>query len=223
MVDIFINGPDGRLEARYLPPSNSALPVVTILHPHPLKGGRMDNDVVQCMSKAFHEQGFGTLRFNFRGVGRSEGVFGDGEGELNDAAAALDWLQSSQYLTNSLWVAGFSFGAWIAMQLLMRRPEFERFVIVNPQIDTFDFNFLAPCPVSGQIIYGEQDKTVSQAAVENLVAKIRAQRGLNICYDTISGANHSFDGLLDKLNKCIQEYVKRELATMEKEREQIAS
>jgi alpha/beta superfamily hydrolase len=138
-------------------------------------------------------------------------VFSDGEGELNDAAAALDWLQSSQYVTNSLWVAGFSFGAWIAMQLLMRRPELEKFVIVSPPTGAFDFSFLAPCPVSGQIIYGKQDKAVSRESVDSMVKKIQAQRGLNICYDTIEDANHSFEGCLDGLNASIQKYVAQEL------------
>ncbi|MDR0633130.1 MAG: alpha/beta hydrolase [Holosporales bacterium] len=214
-MDIFIKGPEGRIEARYLPPRVPCLPVVAILHPHSLKGGRMDNEVVQAMSRSFHEQGFGTLRFNFRGVGKSEGTFSGGEGELNDAAAALDWLQSSQHIAHKLWVAGFSFGAWIAMQLLMRRPELESFVIVNPQAHIFDFNFLAPCPVPGQIIYGQSDKTIPLESVNALVAKLRAQRGLYIDYQIVDDANHSFEGKLQELNLCIQEYIKRSINTKE--------
>jgi alpha/beta superfamily hydrolase len=169
----------------------------------------MDNDVIQTMSKAFLERGFGTLRFNFRGVGRSEGTFGGGEGELSDAAAALDWLQSSQYVAHRLWIAGFSFGAWIAMQLLMRRPELERFVITSPQIGMFDFNFLAPCPVSGMVISGGKDKTVQQSSVDSFVEKIRLQKGLQIDYTIVEDASHSFDGRLDQLNNVVQEYVKQ--------------
>lgn len=216
MVDIFISGPEGRIEARYLPPRNSTLPVVAVLHPHSLKGGRMDNDVVQTMSRAFHEQGFGTLRFNFRGVGNSEGVFSGGEGELNDAAAALDWLQSSQHIAHRLWVAGFSFGAWIAMQLLMRRPEIENFVVASPQAYSYDFNFLAPCPVSGQIIYGENDKVTPKVAVDGLVSKLSAQKGLYIDYKVIEEANHSFDGKLEDLNRIIQTYVSNTMASQTK-------
>lgn len=207
MVDIFISGPDGRIEARYLPPRSIKDPVVAILHPHPLQGGRMDNAVVQTMSRAFHQQGFGTLRFNFRGVGKSEGVYSGGEGELNDAAVALDWLQSSQHVAHRLWVAGFSFGAWIAMQLLMRRPELEGFIITSPPAHAFDFNFLAPCPVSGQIIYGGKDQVVPKESVDNLVAKLNAQRGIHINYQTISDANHSFNNKLDDLASIMETYL----------------
>jgi hypothetical protein len=95
---------------------------------------------------------FPTIRFNFGGVGKSDGIFDNGEGELSDAACILDWLQ--QYNTNSkiCWVAGFSFGAWIGMQLLMRRPELNGFVSVSPPANMRDFSFLAPCPSSGLII-----------------------------------------------------------------------
>lgn len=207
MVDIFIRGLDGRIEARYLPPRSAAYPVVAILHPHPLQGGRMDNEVVQSMSAAFHRQGFGTLRFNFRGVGKSEGVYSGGEGELNDAAAALDWLQSSQHVAHRLWVAGFSFGAWIAMQLLMRRPELEGFVIAAPPAHSCDFNFLAPCPVSGQIIYGEEDRIVPKESVDALVEKINAQRSVQVDYRIIPGAGHAFKQQLALLEQAIEEYV----------------
>ena len=85
----------------------------------------------------------------------------DGEGELSDATSVLDWLQ--QYNTNSkiVWVAGFSFGAWVAMQLLMRRPEINNFISVSPPANTRDFGFLAPCPSSGLIIHGDKDSVMN--------------------------------------------------------------
>ena len=89
-----------------------------VLHPHPLHGGTMNNKVVYTLYQTFVRRGFSTLRFNFRGVGRSQGSFDRGEGELADAAAALDWLQSYNPNAASCWVAGYSFGAWIGMQLL---------------------------------------------------------------------------------------------------------
>lgn len=207
MVDIFINGQDGRIEARYLPPRTSNYPVIVLLHPHPLQGGRMDNIVIQTMSCAFHQQGFGTLRFNFRGVGRSEGIYSGGEGELNDAATVIDWVQSSQRVAHKLWIAGFSFGAWIAMQLLMRRPEIEGFVIASPPTHAFDFNFLAPCPVSGQIIYGNNDHIVPEESVGALVTKLNNQKGILIDYKIIEQADHSFNGKLDQLQNIISQYI----------------
>jgi alpha/beta superfamily hydrolase len=94
-----------------------------ILHPHPQAGGTMNDRVTQALYKTFVARGFATLRFNFRGVGRSQGSFDNGVGELSDAAAALDWVQSIHPEASSTWIAGYSFGALIGMQLLMRRPE----------------------------------------------------------------------------------------------------
>ncbi len=81
----------------------------------------MNNKVVYAMYNAFAKRDFATVRFNFRGVGRSQGSYDRGEGELADAASALDWLQSFNPNCRAVWVAGFSFGSWIGMQLLMRR------------------------------------------------------------------------------------------------------
>ena len=92
-----------------------------ILHPHPQGGGTMNDRITQALYKTFVKRGFAVLRFNFRGVGRSQGTFDNGIGELSDAAAALDWVQSFHPEAQTTWIAGFSFGAWIGMQLLMRR------------------------------------------------------------------------------------------------------
>ncbi|GHS92004.1 alpha/beta hydrolase [Alphaproteobacteria bacterium] len=213
MVDIFISGQEGRIETRYLPPRTPAFPVAIILHPHPLQGGRLDNAVIQTISCAFHQQGFGTMRFNFRGVGNSEGLYSGGEGELNDTATIVDWLQSSQRVAHRLWIAGFSFGSWIAMQLLMRRPEIEGFVIASPPSHSFDFSFLAPCPVSGQIIYGKDDSIIPQESVDNLAAKLNAQKGIDIDYKVLDGADHSFNNKLDALFQTISLYIQKVVET----------
>ena len=123
MPEVIFPGPDGRLEGRYHPQKNKDAPIAIILHPHPLYGGTMNNKVVYNLHYTFHRIGFTCLRFNFRGVGRSQGEYDQGIGELSDAAAALDYLQALNANAKNCWVAGFSFGAWIGMQLLMRRPE----------------------------------------------------------------------------------------------------
>jgi uncharacterized protein len=163
MPEVIFPGPDGRLEGRYHPQKNKDAPVAIILHPHPLYGGTMNNKVVYNLHYAFYQIGFTCLRFNFRGVGRSQGEYDHGIGELSDAAAALDYLQALNPNAKVCWVAGFSFGAWIAMQLLMRRPEIQGFVAVAPPANQYDFSFLAPCPSSGLIISGEADRVVPPA------------------------------------------------------------
>mgnify|MGYP002653759930 CR=1 FL=1 len=158
----------------------------------------MNNRVVYNLHYAFHRMGFTVLRFNFRGVGRSQGEFDQGVGELSDAAAALDYLQAMNPNSKHCWVAGFSFGAWIGMQLLMRRPEITGFVSVSPPANMYDFSFLAPCPSSGIIINGANDEVVNPNAVQKLVDKLRTQKHITIHHDTIKGANHFFEHEMDE-------------------------
>ena len=141
MPEVIFNGPDGRLEGRYHHSSADDAPIALILHPHPQQGGTMNNRVVFDVYQTFVRRGFSTLRFNFRGVGRSQGEYDEGMGELSDAATALDWLQSQNPDAAQCWISGFSFGAWICMQLLMRRPEIDSFIALAPPANKYDFAF----------------------------------------------------------------------------------
>lgn len=207
MPEVLFPGPAGRLEGRYSPGKSPTAPIALILHPHPQHGGTMNNKVVYQLYNAFAERDFSTLRFNFRGVGRSQGAYDRGEGELSDAAAALDWVQGFNRNARSVWVAGFSFGAWIGMQLLMRRPEIESFISVAPPANMLDFNFLAPCPASGQIIHGAADEIVPEASVAKLVAKLSSQRGVKIDYHVVPGAGHFFADHLETLTERVEDYL----------------
>ncbi len=207
MPDVIINGPEGRLEGRYHHSKASNAPVALLLPPHPQHGGTMNNKVVYTLYHAFVRRGFSALRFNFRGVGRSQGTFDRGEGELSDAAAALDWLQTYNPNASACWIGGFSFGAWIGMQLLMRRPEIDGFVSVAPPANLFDFSFLAPCPASGLIIMGDRDQLVPLEPVQKLVNKLMHQRDIQIEHRVIAGADHFFGGQLDELGTLVEEYV----------------
>ena len=115
MPEVIFPGPEGRLEGRFHPGTRPRAPVALILHSHPQAGGTMNNKIVQLLYQTFVKRGFATLRFNFRGVGKSQGVFDNGIGELSDAASALDWVQSIHPEAETTWVAGVSFGAWIGM------------------------------------------------------------------------------------------------------------
>jgi alpha/beta superfamily hydrolase len=207
MPEIILNGPEGRLEGRYQQSATPNAPIALMLHPHPQHGGTMNNKVVYSLYQAFQRRGFSVLRFNFRGVGRSQGKFDRGEGELSDAAAALDWLQSWNQNAAQCWIAGFSFGAWIGMQLLMRRPEISGFISVAPPANVYDFSFLAPCPSSGLIVQGDQDTVVPQEAVGKLIQKLSHQRGIKIDYKVIAGATHFFNEHLDQLAEAVDQYL----------------
>ncbi|RMH53426.1 MAG: alpha/beta fold hydrolase [Alphaproteobacteria bacterium] len=211
MPEVIFPGPDGRLEGRYHAHKDPAAPIAIILHPDPRYGGTMNNKVVYHLHYAFHRLGFTCMRFNFRGVGRSQGEFDQGVGELSDAAAALDYLQMLNPNARQCWVAGFSFGAWIGMQLLMRRPEIAGFVSVSPPANMYDFSFLAPCPSSGLIINGEADRIVPPAEVEKLVARLKQQKGITITHQTIPGANHFFDPGLESMIDAVSAYVEQRM------------
>ena len=212
MPEVIINGAEGRLEGRYAPAKGERRPIVLLLHPHPQHGGTMHNKVVYALNQVFMRQGFSTLRFNFRGVGRSQGGFGRGEGELTDAASALDWLQAYNPNAGQCWIAGFSFGAWIGMQLLMRRPEIDRFISIAPPANIYDFGFLAPCPSSGLILQGDKHETVPEESVKKLAEKLSKQRDIEIDYRIIKGANHFFTDRLDKLETAVDDYVHTAMA-----------
>jgi alpha/beta superfamily hydrolase len=207
MPEVLFAGPEGRLEGRYTPGKSPTAPIALILHPHPQHGGTMNNKVVYSLFQAFAERDFSTLRFNFRGVGRSQGTYDRGEGELSDAASALDWVQSINPNARSVWVAGFSFGAWIGMQLLMRRPEVESFISVAPPANMLDFSFLAPCPSSGMVLHGELDEIVPEPFVSKLVTKLSHQRGIHIDYRVVPGAGHFFNNQLDQVASHVEDYL----------------
>ena len=219
MPELIINGPAGRIEARYHHDPKSDSPIALILHPHPQFGGTMNNQVVYNLYHTFVDRGFSVLRFNFRGVGRSQGFWDGGPGELADAASALDWLQTVKPDAPSCWIAGVSFGTWISMQLLMRRPEVQGFICIAPPSNLYDFSFLAPCPSSGLMVNGDNDRVVPTSSVAELTAKLKTQRGICIVHEVVPGANHFFEDKIDELNQVVGSYLDTRLEGREENSE----
>ena len=207
--EVFIAGPAGRLEAKYFKNEKKGSPIAIVLQPHPQYGGTMNNRIVQETYNVFVRNGFSVLRLNFRGVGKSEGTFDNGQGELSDAAAALDWIERENQDYTQCWVSGFSFGSLICMQLIMRRPEVTKFVTISPQPNVYDFTFLAPCPTSGQIIFGEKDELVSRDSIQELNNRLKNQKGIEVLFDEIKNANHFFKNKEEELNKVMSTYVEK--------------
>jgi len=207
MPEVIFNGPCGRLEGRYSHSKDKNAPLALILHPSPEQGGTMNNKITYNMFQAFTARGFSTLRYNSRGVGRSQGVFDRGEGELSDAASALDWMQEINPNAPYVWVGGFSFGAWIGMQLLMRRPEIQGFISVAPPANMYDFSFLAPCPTSGLVLQGSRDDVVDEASVADFVDKIQLQKGISLDYRVVDGANHFYHGYNDVMIEHVHDHL----------------
>jgi alpha/beta superfamily hydrolase len=210
MPEVIFNGPEGRIEGRYHESEeSSSAPAALVLHPHPLHGGTMNNKVVYNIYQSFVRNNFSVLRINFRGVGKSQGKFDNGVGELMDAATAMDWLQLQRPNASSFWIAGFSFGSWIALQLLMRRPEIREFIAVSPPVNmnSYDFGFLSPCPTPGLIVQGDMDSIVAESAVSNFVDKISKQRSHPVTYKVINDADHFYREKIEDLSFTLDEYI----------------
>ena len=211
-LEIFIPGPAGRLEAKYYKNPKFGSPVAIVLQPHPQYGGTMNNRIVQLMYNIFLENGFSVIKINFRGVGKSDGVFDNGQGELSDAAAALDWIERENMDYSQCWVSGFSFGALICMQLIMRRPEVNNFIAISPQPNVYDFSFLSPCPTSGLVVYGKKDELVPIEYIKDLEKRLSSQKGIKVDFQSVLDANHFFSKNENKLADHLDKYIKKETA-----------
>ncbi len=220
MTEIFFTGPAGRIEARYYSSQKPGSPIALLLHPNPQLGGTMNNKVVYTLYQAFAKIGFSVMRFNFRGVGKSQGVFdGDVNNEMADTLAALDWLKKLNPESFNCWIAGYSFGAWVGCQVLMRRPDINGFVAVSPPANVCDFSFLAPCPASGLIIQGSADTVVNTSEVRALAERLDTCRRVKVNYVEIPQADHLYNGYLKNVFETVVSNVPTLLITHGRKKE----
>jgi len=196
---VIITGPAGALEAVAETPAGfGGAQCAVICHPHPLYGGTMDNKVVTITARALQEAGIATVRFNFRGVGASEGSFDDGRGETEDALAVADWA-IRRWPAARLSVAGFSFGSFVAFQLASRRPV-ERLYTIAPPVQRFDFATHRVPAVPWVVIQGDRDELVDVAAVLEWTRSVVPPPTVVV----IEGAEHFFHGRLNDLRTAVQ-------------------
>lgn len=208
MADVFFTGPAGRIEGVYQQGANPEAPVVLILHPNPQLGGTMNNKVVYTIFQAFVKMGFSTLRFNFRGVGKSQGTFStEEEPELADTLAALDWIKNLNPEASHTWIAGYSYGALVGLSVLMRRPDINGFVAVSPPADVCDFSYLTPCPASGVIIQGGADTIVSEPAVAMMAERLDSFKKVQVDYVMLPEADHLYTNQLKNVFDALQKHV----------------
>jgi len=189
---LFLPGPTGRLQALYQS-GEAGLPAVVICHPHPQYGGTMRNKVVYWMGRAFEDLGCSVLRFNFRGVEQSEGVWDGGDGEADDAAAALDWLHARN-ADNPLWLAGFSFGCFAGLKAAHADQRVERMFAVAPAVNLWSFDFLDHERRPVTVVSGSADEIVPFDAVRTWCeghALVRLHE--------ITGAGHFFPAHMDQM------------------------
>jgi alpha/beta superfamily hydrolase len=196
-------GPAGALEAITACPADGAGVVATavILHPHPLHGGTMQNKVVTTLARGFTELGLANVRFNFRGVGASEGAFADGAGETEDALAVIEWVRR-QHPEDAIWLAGFSFGAYVAL-CAAAEARVSGLVTVAPAVHLYDFARLRLPECPWLLVQGEADEVVPVEAVRHWLAGITpAPRAV-----FLPGVGHFFHQRLGDLRALLQEFV----------------
>jgi len=157
MPSIMIPAGTVQLEAQLGQPKSSPRGAVVLCHPHPVYGGTMDNRVVYRAAKAAAGAGFAALRFNFRGVGQSTGAFDQGIGEKEDVAAAIDWLEA-RYQGFPLVLIGYSFGAWVGLQVGCDDPRIRALVGLGLPLDLYDLGFLARTLKPALYIIGTRDE-----------------------------------------------------------------
>jgi len=199
-----LTGPAGRLEClSELPEEDPRLPITAVLcHPHPVHGGTMRNKVVTIMDRALREIGLATVRFNYRGVGESEGSYDEGNGETEDLLAVVDWVRKTRPDTD-LWLGGFSFGAYITLRAAQNLPV-RQLISVAPPVERYGFEDLMPPSCPWLVVQGDEDDVVSADAVMRWSENLDQTPNLII----MEGAGHFFHRRLMDLRGLIKNHVR---------------
>jgi uncharacterized protein len=192
-----------QLEAQLREPKETPRGAVAVCHPHPVYGGTMDNRVVYHAAKAAVQAGFAALRFNFRGVGRSTGQFDQGIGEREDATSALRWLES-RYPALDLALIGYSFGAWVGLEVGNSMPRVKALVGLGVPLNLYDFSYLHSNPKPSLYIIGTDDEFCSRENLERFAGRLPAASSLQ----RIEGSDHFFAGHIETVENLIADFFK---------------
>lgn len=192
-----------QLEAQLKEPLGKPRGAVVLCHPHPLYGGTMDNRVVYRAAKAVVESGFASLRFNFRGVGNSTGQYDQGMGEKEDVAAALDWM-GKQYPDSPLGLVGYSFGAWVGLQVACDSQRVQAMVGIGLPLNLFSLDYLTECNKPALFIVGTEDEFCSQENLDKLAQRLP----YSSIVKRIAHADHFFTHHIEIVQNLIADYFK---------------
>ena len=208
--NLFIPVEHGRLEAILKEPAAGPVPgVALVLHPHPLGGGTMHNKVVFRAASALNDAGLTTLRINFRGVGQSTGEHDEGRGEREDVRAGLNYL-AEKYPQQSITVCGFSFGAWLGLQVGIGDDRVRNLISIGTPLDKYDFGFVMSCRKSLLFVHGSRDEFGDVGKLRELVGKLEIQTPVQLI--VVPDADHFFEGHLDELKRAITDWITVQVA-----------
>lgn len=206
-TEFFLTGPAGRLEclADVAEPGSERAATIVLCHPHPLHGGTLRNKVVTIMERAMRELGLSTVRFNFRGAGDSEGEYDEGNGEVDDLLAVVDWVQRTRP-DDDLWLGGFSFGAFVALKAAQNLPV-RQLITIAPPVERSGFEELLPPNCPWLVVQGDEDDVVSADAVEKWAQGLDQSPDLVIMEE----AGHFFHRRLMDLRGLLKNHVQSSL------------
>jgi hypothetical protein len=189
---VFFNSGGIKLEGILtLTKTHNPSPAVVVCHPHPQYGGNMHNNVVTGITDVLSKQGFITLRFNFRGVGDSEGTYSGGVEEVKDAKGAIDFLSKADHLeTNSIFLVGYSFGAMVGLQVADKDERIRGWVGISPPVAMYDFSFLKGSFKPKLLLFGDSDFVCPKEGIEKLFDSLQEPKSMSV----IPGADHFFWG-----------------------------
>ncbi|MGA2719359.1 MAG: alpha/beta fold hydrolase [Candidatus Acidiferrales bacterium] len=204
--NFFLEGPAGRLEAMLWTTAAASAGnlVALVCHPHPLFGGTMHNKVVYQAAKALHRKGMPVLRFNFRGVGLSEGEHNRGRGEQDDVRTAFDYL-AKEFPARPILLAGFSFGSWVGLRVGCEDHRVTSLIGLGIPVNKSDLSYLASCAKPKLFIQGENDEFGARPNVEEFVATLPEPKLLVI----VPGVDHFFTGKLPEVGAAIEAWIDR--------------
>ena len=202
----FIAGPAGSLEAILTEPDGAITRAAIVCHPHPLFGGTMHNKVVYRIAKTFQMSGFAVLRFNFRGAGKSQGEHAKGAGEQDDLRAAMRFILE-RYPGVQLWLAGFSFGAWVMLRAACEDSRVHVLVAAGTPVSKYELKEAEPCVVPKLFVQGSLDEFGKVEDLKEFFCRLKDPRELRI----IEGADHFFEGHLDELAQAVADFIASKL------------
>ncbi|MBO4480714.1 MAG: alpha/beta fold hydrolase [Alphaproteobacteria bacterium] len=214
MVDIIISGEAGKLHAVYHKSQTPAAPLAVVLSGNPRQKHHMNDRLSYAMFRAFMDVGFSVVRFNYRGVGDSEGSLGTTADNMLDIATVIDWIQNHNEDSEKIWLAGNQLGSWYVLQTLMRRPEISGFVLVSPDSSMSDFAFLSPRPNRGLLLQGAEEPEDAKLFANQLTQVLKKQAQISLETIRIRSADASYANPADlrQLYNDFKAYVGRENA-----------
>ena len=177
---------------------------VVITHPHSLYGGSMHNNVVDSLVRGYQQAGYTTLRFNFRGVGASQGEYDNGQGEQEDVKAALQFLAERGNKVTAL--AGYSFGAWVNALAGFKEDAVKKMIMVSPPVAFLDFGSMPPTPQLELVIAGSRDQIAPAELIETMLPNWNPEARLEV----IEGADHFYGAFTDELETILADYLAAE-------------